>query len=208
MSQHLGWSFDSPAPRSSGDDSPEQGLAAALVTAGRWDAALPVLTSALAARPDDPGLLALLVRTLRGLGRTEQAIAAARALLTATPDDSYALRLSTLVLLDVGWVDEAIGLAMRAVAREPNVAANHLALSRAWAQSSRPEAVSRQLAAAREADLLDPVSPDAQVQIGTALAADAEPAAARAAYHEALRLDPGNSAALNNLAVLLSLIHI
>jgi tetratricopeptide (TPR) repeat protein len=102
----------------------------------------------------------------------------------------------------VGWVDEAIGLAARAVATDPHNAANHLALSRAWAQSSRPGALHQQLAAAREAVLLDPNSPDAQVQIGVALAAGADVAAAREAYLMALRLDPGNSAALNNLAVL------
>jgi Flp pilus assembly protein TadD len=196
------WSFDSPSPAPGGDGSPDHEVAAALVAARRWEAALPAITSAVATRPDDPELLALLVRTLRGLGRTDQSIVAARQLLTLTPDDPYALRLATLVLLDVGWVDEAIGLAARAVARDPNVAANHLALSRAWAQSRRPGAVGHQLDAAREAVMLDPASPDAQVQIGTALAANADPSAARAAYHEALRLDPGNSAALNNLAVL------
>lgn len=177
-------------------------LVSALVAAQRWDSALPALSSALAQQPDDPALLCLLVRTLRGLGRSEQAVTAAQQLLTVTPDDPYALRLATLVLLDVGWVDEAIGLAARAVSRDPSSAANHLALSRAWAQSSRPGAVDRQLGSARDAVLLDPSSSDAQVQIGTALAASAEPAAARAAYLEALRLDPGNSAALNNLAVL------
>ena len=177
-------------------------LPEALVAAQRWDSALQAITPALAADPTDPRLLGLLVRTLRGLGERERAIDAARQLLTAAPSDPYALRLAMLVLLDVGWVDEAIGLAGRAVSLDPQNAANHLALSRAWAQSPRPGAVERQLAAAREAVLLDPNSPDAQVQIGVALAASAEIEAARAAYHEALRLAPGNSAALNNLAVL------
>ena len=108
----------------------------------------------------------------------------------------------TLICLDVGWVDEAIGLAKRAVERDPGNSANHLALSRAWASSTRPEAVANQLAAAREAVLIDPNSTDAQVQIGAALAADGDVDAARVAYFEALRRDPGNTAALNNLAVL------
>jgi tetratricopeptide (TPR) repeat protein len=110
--------------------------------------------------------------------------------------------LGTLVCLDVGWVDEAITLAGRAVQRDPGNSANHLALSRAWAGSTRPEAVANQLAAAREAVLIDPNSTDAQVQIGAALAADGDVVAARVAYFEALRRDPGNTAALNNLAVL------
>jgi hypothetical protein len=62
--------------------------------------------------------------------------------------------------------------------------------------------VTNQLAAAREAVLIDPNSTDAQVQIGAALAADGDVDAARVAYFEALRRDPGNTAALNNLAVL------
>lgn len=177
-------------------------LPEALVAAQRWDAALQAITPALAADPQDARLLGLLLRTLRGLGRRRDAIDAAQRLLTLTPDDPYALRLATLALLDVGWVDEAIGLAARAVALDPHNAANHLALSRAWAQSPRPESVRNQLAAAREAVLLDPGSPDAQVQIGVALAAAADIDAARAAYRCALQLDPGNSAALNNLAVL------
>ena len=86
--------------------------------------------------------------------------------------------------------------------RDPGNSANHLALSRAWASSTRPEAVANQLAAAREAVLIDPNSTDAQVQIGAALAADGDVDAARVAYFEALRRDPGNTAALNNLAVL------
>ena len=177
-------------------------LIGALVTAGRWGAALPALASALAEDPDDPALLAMLVRTLRELGRNDDAVRAARQLLAATPDDPYALRLAALVLIDSGWVSEAIDLASRAVQIEPLSAANHLALSRAWAASGRPEAVTRQLQSARAAMQLDPASTDAQVQIGTALAASADPAGARAAYQEALRLDPASSAALNNLAVL------
>jgi len=177
-------------------------LADALVAAQRWDRALEVISSGLAADPGDARLQGLLVRTLRAQGRQPEAVQAARALLTLDPDDPYALRLATLVLLDVGWVDEAVGLAGRAVARDPANPANHLALSRAWAQSRRPGALGRQLAAAREAARLDPNSPDAQIQVGVALAADADVAGARAAYREALRLDPGNAAALNNLAVI------
>lgn len=185
-----------------GQEGDQRALVEALVSAQRWEAALRSLTPALAADPDDPRLLALLVRTLRSLGRRQEALDAARRLLTAAPEDPYSFRLATLVLVDVGWVDEAIGLATRAVALDPHNAANHLALSRAWAQSRRPGAVAHQLAAAREAVLLDPNSADAQIQIGAALAADADVEGARAAYRAALRLDPGNPAALNNLAVL------
>lgn len=177
-------------------------LAETLVTAQRWDSARVTLGAALAANPDDPKLLGLLVRTLRALGDRQQALDASQRLLSVTPHDPYALRLGTLVLLDVGWVDEAIGLAHRAVEQDPANAANHLALSRAWAASTRPAALAQQLSAAREAVLLDPNSIDAQLQIGTALMADGDAAAARLAYLEALRLDPGNTAAMNNLAVL------
>jgi tetratricopeptide (TPR) repeat protein len=179
-----------------------QVVAEALVAAQRWESARATLVQALTADPDDAALLGLMVRTQRALGDRQGALASSRHLLSLTPRDPYALRLGTLVLLDVGWVDEAIGLASRAVEQDPANAANHLALSRAWADSGRPEAVDRQLASAREAVLLSPNSIDAQLQIGTALAADGDAAAARAAYTEALRQDPGNTAALNNLAVL------
>jgi tetratricopeptide (TPR) repeat protein len=174
----------------------------ALVAAQRWDSARSAIGEALAANPDDPRLVGLLVRTLRAQGARQEALDAGQRLLGLTPQDPYALRLATLTCLDVGWVDEAIGLAGRAVARDPGNAANHLALSRAWASSNRPEAVAHQLAAAREAVLLEPNSVDAQIQIGAALAAEGDVEAARTAYHEALRRDPGNTAALNNLAVL------
>lgn len=185
--------------------SPEGDPAAlpeALVAAQRWDAAAAALGPALASDPEDPRLLGLLVRVLRAQGRRAEAVGAARALLTAAPRDPYAHRLGTLVMLDQGWVEEAVGLACRAVALDPANAANHLAVSRAWAQSGASAAASHQLAAAREAVVLDPNSPDAQIQIGLALARQGEVAAARAAYREALRLDPGSAAALNNLAVL------
>ena len=177
-------------------------LSEALVAAQRWDSARSALGEALASNPDDPRLLGLLVRTLRAQGARQEALDASQRLLALTPQDPYALRLGTLVCLDVGWVDEAIGLATRAVARDPGNSANHLALSRAWASSTRPEAVANQLASAREAVLIDPNSTDAQVQIGAALAAEGDVAAARVAYFEALRRDPGNTPALNNLAVL------
>ncbi len=177
-------------------------LPEALVTAQRWDAARAALGEALAASPDDPRLLGLLVRTLRAQGASQEALDASQQMLGITPQDPYALRLATLVLLDVGWVDEAIGLAARAVEVDPGNAANHLALSRAWAGSARPEALARQLAAAREAVVLEPNSIDAQLQIGVALAAEGDIDAARVSYLEALRRDPSNTAALNNLAVL------
>ncbi len=177
-------------------------LPEALVAAQRWDSARSALGEALAGNPDDPRLLGLLVRTLRAQGARSDALDASQRLLALTPQDPYALRLGTLVCLDVGWVDEAIGLAGRAVERDPGNSANHLALSRAWASSTRPEAVGKQLAAAREAVLIDPNSTDAQVQIGAALAAEGDVEAARLAYLEALRRDPANTAALNNLAVL------
>ncbi|MGB8019720.1 MAG: tetratricopeptide repeat protein [Candidatus Nanopelagicales bacterium] len=173
----------------------------ALVAAERWDAALDAVSAALARNPEDPQLLGLLVRTLRALGRRQDALDASQRMLTVA-QDPYAFRLATLVLLDVGWVDEAIGLAARAVQLDPLNAANHLALARAWAQSPRPEAVARQLAAAREAVALSPNSADAHVQIGAALAADGDLRAARAAYLQALQIEPAHAAALNNLAVL------
>lgn len=191
-----------PEDRDDGPDDDPWTLPETLVDAERWEAALAALGPALAADPQDPRLLGLLIRTLRALRRRDEALDAARRLLTVSPEDPYAYRLATLVLLDVGWVDEAIGLATRAVTLDPLNSTNHLALSRAWAQSARPGAVAHQLAAAREAVLLEPNSPDAQIQIGAALAADADIEAARAAYLNALRLDPGNPAALNNLAVL------
>ncbi len=183
-------------------DGDPYALPEALVAAQRWDAALSAVSTGLARTPDDPRLIALLVRCLRGLHRRQEAVDAAQRLLTVSPQDPYGFRLATLVLLDMDWVDEAIGLARRAVALDPATAANHLALSRAWAASTRTEARSEQLAAAREAVQLDPHSADAQVQIGAALAADGDPRAARLAYLEALRLDPQHAAALNNLAVL------
>ena len=157
-------------------DGDPYALPEALVAAQRWDAALTAVSSGLARTPDDPRLIGLLVRCLRGLHRRQDAVDAAQRLLSVSPQDPYAYRLATLVLLDMDWVDEAIGLARRAVALDPATAANHLALSRAWAASTRPEARAEQLGAAREAVLLDPHSADAQVQIGAAWLPTATPA--------------------------------
>lgn len=184
-----------------GSDDPYT-LVQTLVGAGRWEAGLAAVSGELARSPGDRRLLGLLLRCLRGLGRSQEAVDVAQQLLTVAPNDPYALRLATLALLDVGWVDEAIGLAGRAVAIDPVNSANHLALARAWASSPRRDAVNQQLRAAREAVMLAPNSCDAQVQIGVALAATGDAAAAREAYLAALRIDPQHSAALNNLAVL------
>jgi Flp pilus assembly protein TadD len=185
-----------------GQDVDPHALPRALVAAQRWPAALEAIGVALAGAPEDVALLGLQVRTLRALGRPAEALEVAQRLWMLAPQDPYPCRLLTLVLLDLGQVDAAIQAAGRAVALDPHNGANHLALSRAWADSTRPDAVAHQLAAAREAVLLEPASVDAHLQIGTALAASGDVAAARVAYREVLRLDPGSAAALNNLAVL------
>jgi tetratricopeptide (TPR) repeat protein len=196
MPAPLGWSG---APQEPEDP---HALPRALVAAQRWPAALDAVGTGLAQAPDDPVLLGLQVRALRALGRAHEALPVAQRLWMRDPQDPYPWRLLTLVLLDLGQVDDAIGSATRAVALAPNDAANHLALSRAWAGSTRAGAVDQQLAAARAAVRLEPGSVDGHLQIGTALAASGEVAGARDAYHEVLRLDPDNAAALNNLAVL------
>ncbi len=184
------------------DEPDAAALAEAQAAAGQWESALATAAAGLARSPEEPRLLAVLLRVLRAQRRHGEAVDVAQRLLVVAPSEPYAYRLAMLALLDVQWVDEAIGLAVRAVQLDPGNAVNHLSVARAWAQSSRPEAPARQLAAARQAVVLGPHSPDAHVQVGAAWAANGQPAAARAAYQEALRLDPQNAAALNNLAVL------
>ena len=193
VSQHLGWSFDSPAPRSSGDGLPGAG-------ARRRAGDRPALGGG-AARPDlrvghparrIPRCWRCWCAPCAALGAPTRRSPRPGQLLTATPDDSVRAAAGDARAAGrrLGGRGDRAGHA-RGRARSRTSPPTTWPCRAPGQQSARPEAISRQLEAAREAVLLDPVSPDAQVQIGTALAANGEPAAARAAYREALRLDPG-----------------
>ena len=171
----------------------------------RWDAALPLLTSALAAQPDDPRPAgAAGPHAARAGPHRRRPIAgcppAAHRDARTTPTRCGWRRWSCS--MSAGWT-RPIGLAARAVAREPNVAANHLALSRAWAQSSR--AGSRRPPARRRPGRRSCWTRPARTPTSRSAPrwprTPSRPQPGRPTTRR-LRLDPGNSAALNNLAVL------
>jgi tetratricopeptide (TPR) repeat protein len=170
-----------------------------LRTLGRLDDAERVAREALAAEPEDPGLLAELSATLLAGDRYEEGLAAAAAALAGDPDHEWAYLLHTTHLSWMGRHDEAVERSERTVARDPESGVAHAHHAFVLNRAGHHE---RALPVARQAVELEPEDPDHHVLVGD-IAADLKKwRIARQAYHEALRIDPTHFGARHNLATL------
>jgi tetratricopeptide (TPR) repeat protein len=169
-----------------------------LLRLGRLDTAEQEARAALAAEPEDAGLLTSLAAVLHRAGRMQDGLAAADAACAADPNRERAHRLRALLLSTLGRHDEAMAAAGQAVQLAPE--SEYPALCGAQvlrAGGRRREA----LAEARRAAALNPELADAHLQIGDLLGDLGDRNGSVAAYREALRLDPEDAVARHNLAV-------
>jgi tetratricopeptide (TPR) repeat protein len=167
-----------------------------LVDLDRYTEARAELTRYLATEPDSVIGLCLLSTCELGLENYHLALSAADKALAVMPEGDWPLRLRALALDKLGQSGAAREAAEAAVAADPNYWANHHTLANVSVTVDKHAAYE---AAARAVELA-PHQPEAYVTLGLTLSHLKRRREERAAYTEALRLDPQNAMALNNLA--------
>jgi tetratricopeptide (TPR) repeat protein len=150
-------------------------------------------------QPDDPQVLCLLAQALLGVGDHASALQAAQRAIAASPEEEWGHRLASSAYAELARPRLARDAARRATALAPHLWEAWVQLAAAAHVVAWPAHEARH--AATEALRLAPHEAEPHVAYGTTVMRG-DPARARSAFEEALRLDPGNTAALNNLAVL------
>ena len=162
---------------------------------GRWEQALPFAERAISDGRQSPNNWCLLGWTLNGLGRYADALAATEEALRLNPDSEWAHRIRSIALGHLGRRTEALKAAREAVRQAPNE----------WRAWSRLAGTAHQLGypvdareAAERAVELGPDQASPWVTLSYVCLDEHREEAANAALR-ALRLEPENTVALNNL---------
>lgn len=191
--------------------------AAQLLELGRPAEAERLARAALGADPTSLDAAEILANALNHQDRAEEGAEVARRGLGQHPDSADLLLVLVDCLVDqVGMessgrmrrkrgdadlVDEARQVAERLVRTHPNWWVSHYAQARSLLAGNRPRILDA-LHCANRAISVAPHSADAHNLAGLCLDGLNQADAARAAYQEALRLDPQHAMAMNNLATL------
>ncbi len=122
---------------------------------GRFEEAIDLARSLLAARPDFARLRHELAELLVSVGRPDEAIDVCREGLSIDPHNLLTLRRLSMLLFDRGELAEAIALTRKAVALDPDNPLGHVALAFALAEAGE---VDQALSSMRRALELDPNS--------------------------------------------------
>ncbi|MFC7613445.1 tetratricopeptide repeat protein [Actinokineospora soli] len=162
--------------------------AARLTAAGRPQAAIDVLRPVIAEHPDHAGAWCGLAAAFLDVGEPQRCLDAAKRAITLG-EPAWAHRLASLALTELGRHDEAAISARESARRSPGDWRGYVTLAEALA----PIAPADALTAARRAVSIAPEEPRTHEVLGATAEKAGETGAARAAYQEALRLDPGNA---------------
>lgn len=170
-----------------------------LADLGRHTEARAELAIHLANEPDSLGGLYLLAQCELALDDPTAALAAADCAIAVAPEAELAMRLRALALADLGRHRAAREAAKAAIRIDPGHWRTHYVLA---IVRSRTDVFDEAYPAALRAVELAPHESEAHVMVGITAAGMGHKKEARAAYHEALRLDPQSATALNNLAAM------
>jgi CRISPR-associated protein Csy1 len=168
-------------------------LGMVLQAAGRPHEALPFMEAAARLEPGNPQPLCLLGALCHTLGRLEQAAASYRKAVAVAPRLGRAYNNLGLVLKEQGDLDGAVAVLRSVLAFMPDYATALNNLGSVLADAGRD---SEALAAFRAAAARAPQSFEAWRNLGSTLARLDRPAEAIPALETALRLQPGQPAAL------------
>jgi tetratricopeptide (TPR) repeat protein len=171
--------------------------AAQLIDLRRPEEAARLLAGWLAAHPDDADALCLAARAELALDNLPRAVDRATRAAAADPDAEWPLRLLALARSRQGRHQDAMQAASAAVALAPWAWQTHHVMAHAAVEA--PGGIIQAWDAARRACELAPNESDAHTVMGTVALAAGDKVTAEAALTEALRLDPANAIALNEL---------
>jgi tetratricopeptide (TPR) repeat protein len=169
---------------------------------GRLADAEQAARTALADDPQDGALLGTLSAVLLSAERFTEGLAAADAAVAADPEDERAHRLRTLHLIGLGRPVEAVHAGHVCVTMLPDEPAPATCYARALQAAGR---LGDAMAVAHRVVALAPDTAGAHLllaDVASDLSDRRSLATARAAYEQALRLDPQNALAQHDLAVL------
>lgn len=172
-----------------------------LLELGRPDEAEPLVRDFLIGNPQSASALRLLASLLVALHRPDEALQAVTQSLSVDPESAHAFIVLAQIQDSRGDHTAAVAASGRAVRLAPHAWWAHIAHAQALRNGRRPQ-TRLALQAARQAVALAPHEPDAHNLAGICFDDMGDPATARLAYLEALRLDPSHAPALNNLAAL------
>lgn len=179
-------------------DAADLARARNLVALDKDAQARDLLARVLAEDPENAEALCLMAQSCLGLRDKLGAVRAARAACRADPESEWACRLLALALARNRRADEAVWAATRAVQLEPGSWRTHVV--RAEVDTILRAVTPTTESAAREAVRLAPHEAECHRQLGVVLLERKRYREARAALSEALRLDPQDAAARNDLA--------
>lgn len=180
--------------------------AAMLIDVNRAADAVALLHRAVGQAPDDQKAWCELGRAELSCNRPQNALVAANRALAVDPAEEWPHRLASIALNLLGQHDGAVRAAREAVRLAPHAWQTHVQLADCLADAPAPPWTRGQLraeawAAATRAIELAPLEPDPHCTIGHLLVLSQAAPQAERAFREALRLDPGNSRALNGLGL-------
>lgn len=176
-----------------------------LLEMGRAKEAERIARAVLAEHPESTDALRTLVRALLQGDSPRNAISFARQAVAHEPDNEHGHRLLALALSDEERHLEAVRPAREAVRLAPQTWETHHVLGSVLRAGVPPVPRARleaAVVAAKEAIRLAPHEASPHNLAGLCFSDLSDPTRAAAAYTEALRLDPANATAMNNLAVL------
>ncbi|WP_030198627.1 tetratricopeptide repeat protein [Streptomyces sp. NRRL S-87] len=170
---------------------------------GRYEQAAALAAQHLAGDPGDATALVLLARCRHRLGDIQQALTAVEEALRVEPDAADAWLTHAQVLLSLEAYEPAERSARRAVELAPQFWGSHYTLGIVLDRTGRRKHRRAAHESAHTAVALAPEESDAHLLVGMTAHRARRYREARQAYETALRLDPDNSQALNNLSLLL-----
>ena len=171
-----------------------------LIDLGRHEQARAELAKALADDPASAEAWCLLAQCEQKAGDVEAMLRAAKQALASNPDSEWAHRLHSLALHKLGCHEDAVRSAREAVRLAPNQWQQYVVLVTAMMPVPRYHAEATR--AADRAVELAPLHAETHLTRGVLAGAQGNLFAAERNYREALRLDPENAAARNNLATI------
>jgi tetratricopeptide (TPR) repeat protein len=166
----------------------------------RFPDAATLLSEIIAGEPRHAHAWCLMARAQLGQDRPRAALQAARAAGSLAPDQEWPRRLESMALVHLERDDEAADAAEHAVRLAPDRWYGHAQLAHALSHLKRRLDDAR--AAADQSLILGPHEAGAHIASGAVAAADGRRADAIVAFTSALDIDPQNSVAHAELAVL------
>ncbi len=171
--------------------------AANLLDLHRYDEALQVIGVGLAQYPEDAELLCQGAVANLNLDRLDECRQLARRAAAADPDHTWPLRLIALAELRMGLASQAVEPVKAAIRLAPYEWQTQVVAARVCA--NLPQYRDAALDAAQRAVELGPNETETHLALGFVYYSAGNMKAARAAYLDALRIDPSSSVALNEL---------